>query len=200
MLIIGLTGGIGSGKTEVSNLFAKLGVPIIDADSIAKKTTEPDQLAYKEIINHFPHPITLANGLLDRAKIREIIFNDPQERIWLEKLLHPLIRQKIVDEVSKLKSLYCIVVIPLLVESNSYSFINRILVVDTEPTLQVERVKTRDNVSATEVKAIVDTQIGREDRLNAAHDIILNNGTFENLVNQVKELDQFYTQLAKKSS
>lgn len=196
MLVIGLTGGIGAGKTTVSELFAQQGVPIIDADVIARNLTKPNEPAFLDILDHFEDAVLLENGTLDRAKIREIIFANPHERLWLESYLHPLIRQEIAATIAKLKAPYCIIVIPLLVEVEPYPFIDRILVVDAIPELQVERVKTRDNVSAAEVLAIINTQIDREKRLTIAHDVIHNEGDLKALAYEVEKLHHFYTELS----
>ncbi len=196
MLVIGLTGGIGSGKTTVANLFAQYNVPIIDADIIAREVIQPHQPAFAAVIEHFGESIRSSSGDLDRAKLRQLIFNDDDERKWLENLLHPLIEKEIEKQVQQLDALYCIVVIPLLLEVQPYPFINRILVVDTLEHLQIERVKTRDKVDIMHVTSIIKTQMRREDRNKQADDLIINDGNMNDLVAQVKNLHDIYLEMS----
>src|SRR5262245_30067916 len=125
MLVIGLTGGIGSGKSTVAKLFAERGVPIIDADIAAREVTTPNQPAFYSIVKHFGQEIVAKDGTLDRSKLRHIIFSDPKQRLWLEHLLHPQIRSKMQHQIANMTTPYCIAVIPLLLEVEFYSFINR---------------------------------------------------------------------------
>ena len=192
MLVIGLTGGIGSGKTTVANLFADLGVDVIDTDQLSRDVTKSGQGALKKISEHFGPKILQSNGSLDRTALRKIIFTDDNARRWLEELLHPLIRAEMKRQIDSSTSTYCIVVIPLLIETKPNSLIDRILVVDTSEDLQLERTKKRDNSSEKEVAAILNTQVNREKRLAAAHDIIENHGSLDDLVSQVKKLHEFY--------
>lgn len=193
MLVVGLTGGIGSGKSSVANLFAKLGVPIIDADVIAKELTLQNKLAFRPIIEHFGQTILQENGDLNRKKLREIIFKDSGEKIWLEKLLHPLIEEEIQNQLALIKAPYCVLVIPLLLEVSPYHFIDRILVIDTLPENQIERVMSRDQLQKEEVLAIMQTQLNRIKRLSQAHDVIINNGDLKDLEEKVELLHQFYS-------
>jgi dephospho-CoA kinase len=195
MLIVGLTGGIGSGKSAVANLFAKHGVPIIDADVIAREVTESNESALKKIISRFGDQILLQNGRLDRSTLRNIIFESEQERAWLENLLHPIIRQRIEQQISLISAPYCIVCIPLLFETEPYPFLDRILVIDTSEQAQIERVANRDQMDKTRIASILKTQASREQRLKGADDIILNEGPISNLDPQVKKLHAFYKQL-----
>jgi len=196
MLVIGLTGGIGSGKSTVSRLFANHHVPIIDADEIARKLTQPNHPAYKKIIDHFGKAITTENHELDRKKLRLLIFENQKEKIWLEQLLHPMIQKQIQDDIKQLTFPYCIIVIPLLLETESYQFIDRILVVDAEEPLQIERVTARDGMAITHIKAILESQVPRHHRITKAHEIILNNGKIEDLDHQVEQLHLQYLKLA----
>lgn len=200
MLVIGLTGGIGSGKSTVASLFAERGIAIIDADSIAKALTESDQPAFSTIVSHFKENVLSHHGKLNRAKLREIIFNHPDERHWLEKLLHPLIEKELKQQIKQIASPYCIAVIPLLIEVESYSFINRILIVDTKEYLQVERTMLRDKAEKNIIETIIQTQASREKRLAKAHDIIVNDGLLADLIPQVEKLHQFYLKIASKES
>jgi dephospho-CoA kinase len=200
MLVVGLTGGIGSGKSTVADLFAKKGVPIIDADIIARDLTQPNQPALAKITGHFGTSILLENGELNRKLLRQIIFTQPAERQWLEACLHPLIFSQMQSIIKQLPdSPYCIAVIPLLTETNSTTFINRILVVDTLPDIQIQRVAARDNMTPAEANAILQSQASRESRLAIANDIITNHKAVPELVPQVDELDLAYRKLAQQT-
>lgn len=196
MLIIGLTGGIGSGKSSVALLFAKKGITVIDTDQLARDVTEPGQVALNKIIEKFGPSILNSDATLNRAKLRAIIFEDAQQRTWLEELLHPLIRNEITKQVNLSHSPYCIVVIPLLIETAPNPLINRVLVVDTNENEQIKRTQIRDNKTAEEVKAILKTQASRSQRLMAADDIIENEGSLNDLTAQVDRLHAFYLSLS----
>lgn len=196
MLAIGLTGGIGSGKTTVADLFAKLGVEIIDTDQLAREVVLPNTPALQEIVNHFGKDILDSSKQLDRAKLRERIFNQPEERRWLEQLLHPLIREKVKQRVATVKSPYCIVVIPLLVETLPNPLINRILVIDVDPKQQIARAQARDKMSREQIEAILKAQVSREKRMAAADDLIHNDRDLNFLQQQVAKLHEFYLNLA----
>lgn len=197
MLVIGLTGGIGSGKSTVTDLFARLGVPIIDADVIAKQLTSPKQEAFENIIKHFGSDILDQNGQLNRKRLGQIIFQNNQERQWLEKLLHPEIERQMHEQIKQLSTSfpYCIAAIPLLIEVHPYSFIDRILVIDIPEPLQIERVMARDHLSKKEVSHILSSQTSRENRLAKAHDVIINTGSLADLTEQVKSLHQQYLKM-----
>jgi dephospho-CoA kinase len=203
MLVIGLTGGIGSGKSITAQLFSEKGIPIIDADVISHQLTASHQPAVKIISEHFGQDIILTNGQLNRKKLRDIIFQDPNERIWLENLLHPLIRMEIKRQIHTLSSPYCIIVIPLLLEALSkpenheaYDFLSRILVIDAPSNIQIARTSQRDHTDEQSVQSIINVQINREDRLNNADDIIINNGTLTDLKSEVEKLHQLYLSLS----
>lgn len=193
MLIIGLTGGIGAGKSTVANLFAERGVPIIDADVIARELVLPKQPALMKIVNHFGPSILSSDGMLNRAQLRQIIFTDMKEREWLEKLLHPLIKKAIQAQIKRLTAPYCIAVIPLLFEVKPYPFINRILVVDATREIQRQRVDARDH--SHELEAIINAQLSREQKLARADDVITNNGTIADLIPQIDKLHSVYQHL-----
>lgn len=195
MLIIGLTGGIGSGKTTVANLFAKRGVPIIDADIIARQITQPGQPFHEIILEHFKDRLPIKECTFDRKALRQIIFNDSAAKEWLEKTLHPYIEAEIQQKLEKIVTPYCIVVIPLLAEVGTYDFIDRILVVDTTKDHQIRRVIKRDAATEEDVQSIMATQAKREERLKLAHDIIENEGTLQELENQVDRMHRFYTDM-----
>jgi dephospho-CoA kinase len=196
MLIIGLTGGIGSGKTTVANYFAELSVPIIDADHIARILTQPGTLAYQAIIQHFGTSILTIEQQIDRIKLRDIIFNQPKQRKWLEALLHPLIQAEIKQQLQQVNTPYCLVVIPLLIEKNWQNLVQWILVVDTLEDLQRQRSKVRDQLSDEMIEKILLSQHPRAKRINAADDIIVNDKDLAHLRNQVERLHQQYLILA----
>ena len=199
MLVVGLTGGIGSGKSTVANLFAERGAAIIDADIIAREVTEKESPALKNIVKHFGPEVILKDGSLDRGKLRQLVFNHPNDRLWLEKLLHPLIKDEMTRQIARMKAAYCVAVIPLLLEVEFYSFINRILVIDTSETEQIKRAMLRDNISKSEVEAILHSQASRQARRAKAHDVILNDGSLEDLIPQVDKLHEKYLEMSQHS-
>jgi dephospho-CoA kinase len=194
MLVIGLTGGIGSGKTTVARLFEKKGIAVIDTDKLAREVVKPDQIALKKIIEKFGPTILSNDKTLNRTELRKLIFSNNQDRLWLEQLLHPLIYTEMQRQIASATSPYCIAVIPLLIETGSHPLINRILVVDATEEEQIERTTTRDHLTNKEIKAILNTQISRDKRLAAADDIIYNHDANE-LEQQVDKLHQFYLTL-----
>lgn len=195
-LIIGLTGGIASGKSTVANYFADLGVPIIDADVIAKSLTLPNASVYCKIIAHFGKKIYLKDGSLNRPQLSEIIFTNPIERLWLENLLHPLIYKEMSQQIKLCQALYCILVMPLLVETKENRFrkmIDRILLVDTNKQEQMQRLRQRDHLTVATAKNILKAQSTRKERLSVADDIIHNDKTLVNLKKQVLILHKKYS-------
>lgn len=196
MLIIGLTGGIGSGKSTVCDYFARLGVPIIDADLIAREVVEPGQPALGQIADHFGSEFITPEGRLNRRLLREQIFNDEQARTALQSILHPLIRTRMKEQIAALDAPYTIIAIPLLVETGQRDMLDRILVIDTPEELQIKRVTQRDKVGQDQVQSILDAQCSRNERLAAADDIINNTSDLEDLEQQVDQLHQYYLKLA----
>lgn len=194
-LTIGLTGGIGSGKSVVATLFKQHGVTVIDADDIAKKVVEPGRPALLDIKAHFGEDYLL-DGKLNRTRLREHIFNLPEEKKWLENLLHPLIRQEMLDEINAATTPYCIVVIPLLIENHPHPLIKRILVVDTDESRQIQRTLSRDKTSEESVKKILEAQASREERLRLADDVIVNTSDLQSLEAQVAALHKKYLALS----
>jgi len=192
MLKIGLTGGIGSGKSTVAQFFKELGVPVIDADVIAHELVVPGTLAFKKIIAHFGNKILNPQGELDRKQLRELIFHDVKQRRWLENLLHPLVYQEINNRLKKIQAPYCILVIPLLLETKHEKFVDRVLVVDSKEAQQIKRITKRDKTTKQAVKAIIDSQISREQRLANADDVIYNDKSLANLKKQVQKLHEKY--------
>lgn len=194
MLKVGLTGGIGSGKSTVANLFRQHGAPIIDADEIAHTLTKPNTECYTKIMQHFGKQFIRADGSINRDLLREIIFADKAKRIWLEQLLHPKIIHEITDKMLSLKTPYCIAVVPLLVESKLDKLFDRILVVDANEQDQLSRALTRDHTDKNTVEEIIHTQASREERLKLATDVITNDSDLKNLEQQVTKLHKKYSQ------
>lgn len=188
MLRVALTGGIASGKSTVAAYFAKLGVPVIDCDLIARELCEPNASAYQNIVDHFGTSVLGSDGRLNRHALRELIFSEPKERLWLEQLLHPLIRAEIRQRLTQLKAPYCLIVIPLLSESKGIDFIDRVCVVDTPLSLQLARIQARDHCSPEEAERMVKTQHSSEQRLKLADDVIHNEGDLDSLQEQVQNL------------
>ncbi len=197
MLKIGLTGGIASGKTTVSDLFRSLGITIIDADVLAREIVEPQQPALNEIVMHFGKQLVDKKGALERKKLRALIFSDADKRKQLEVIMHPRIRQRIFDQVALVakNSHYCIISIPLLIENNWQNMLDRILVVDIDEALQLSRTCQRDNISQKSALAIIQSQASRQQRLSFANDIIRNDGDKANLQQQILKLHKNYLQL-----
>ena len=197
MLIIGLTGGIGSGKSVASDKFKSLGITIVDADVASRTVVEPGKPALKEIEDHFGSGIITAEGKLDRNNLREIIATDPEERKWLESVLHPKIGEQITKEISESTSVYTLFVAPLLLETNSQEMCSRVVVVDVPKDVQIQRTAKRDKVSSNQVEQMVAAQMKREKRLEKADDVLLNSGTIEDLEKQVEELHKKYIQMVE---
>ena len=198
MLVIGLTGGIGSGKSTVAQLFAAMGVPVIDMDLIARQVVEPGQTALEQITQEFGSYILDGKGRLDRRRLRELIFDSKEKRRRLEAILHPLIRQETQHQLLELDAPYCIVVIPLLFESQQDSLVDRILVIDVPESLQISRTMKRDDITTEAVQKILAAQIDRDSRLAAADDVIDNSVELSQVRDRVAELDQQYCIMAEK--
>ena len=197
MLIIGLTGGIGSGKSAVSDKFKSLGITVVDADVAARTVVEPGQPALAEIERHFGSNILNQAGVLDRAQLREIMASDSEERVWLESVLHPKIGEQIAKELNESTSPYTIYVAPLLLETNSQKMCSRVLVVDVPKEIQIQRTAERDKVSEIQIEKIVAVQMEREERLEKADDVLVNTGTIKELEEQVVKLHQKYLEMGE---
>lgn len=196
--IIGLTGGIGSGKTTVTNIFAELDIDIIDADIVARQVVEPGSEALNAIVNHFGSDFITSQGQLDRTKLRSRIFSSTIDKDWLNDLLHPVIRQTILRQIAQAKSCYCILVAPLLLENKLNKLVNRVLVVDVDESTQIARTVARDPSSEAEVQRIIASQVPRQQRLSQADDIISNqNVDLETLHYNVLQLDRQYRTLSQ---
>lgn len=198
MLRVGLTGGIGSGKSTVADLFAGRGVPVIDTDVLARDVVRPGEPALDQIIREFGKDILDAQGNLDREQLRTRVFDHPEARRRLEAILHPPIRAAALRELSALQAPYCVIVVPLLVETGFGELVDRVLVVDADDALQLERTAARDRVSAEAARKIVTAQAKREARLAQADDVITNSGTLEHLSREVERLHAQYLALSKR--
>ncbi len=197
---IALTGGIGSGKSVVASLFEELGVPIIDSDAISKNIILPNKPCFKEIINQFGEKILTNEGTIDRYKLREIIFDDAVARAKLENILHPVIFKNIDSQIARINYPYCLVIVPLLIETKSTQRFDRILVIDALESLQLKRVVERDIASPILIKKIIKTQVSRKERLHYANDIIVNNDEIINLNKSINDLHKRYLKLSNKKT
>jgi len=198
MLRVGLTGGIGSGKTTISDYFKSLyKIPIIDADEISRELVSPQGEAYNEVIKLFGNDVILEQGHINRKLIREKIFESPKLRDSLELIIHPKVKKNIFTQTKELASNYCLIVIPLLFESNMQSTVDRILVIDTKKKFQISRVSLRDQCSEDHAETIIEAQLSTEEKLKYADDIITNDGTRESLIPQIEQLHQKYLALSR---
>lgn len=196
-LVVGITGGIGSGKSAVTDRLAQLGITIVDADVAARIVVEPGQPALTAIADHFGSGIIQQDGCLDRAALRKIVFEHPDERQWLESVTHPAIREEITRQLDSADSPYVVLSSPLLLEASQNSFVDLVVVVDVPESVQLERTMKRDDNNAELVHQIMAAQLNRDDRLGAADMVIDNSGSLENLYQQV---DLLHEQLVAKAS
>ena len=197
MLKVGLTGGIASGKSTVSQLFSTLGIDIIDADLIAHQLVEPGQDCLDKITQTFGENFLLNNGELDRHQLRQLIFSDPEAKQQLEAILHPKIRQQLITQSDNSSSPYCILSVPLLIEAKMTSLVNRVLVIEIDADEQLKRLCQRDNISDSQAIDIVATQSSSQQRASMADDVIINNNSPEELNIEVENLHKKYLDLAK---
>lgn len=196
-MIVGLTGGMGSGKSVVAQQFSAYGIDIIDADHIAKALVVPQSPALDAIVHHFGTWLLHPSGELNRSALRDLIFQDPAERVWLERLLHPAIMKEVEQHITTLTSPYGILMAPLLLETQTpmRKTVQRILVVDCPTELQIQRIKTRDHLTGTQITAILNTQHTRQQRLEAADDILNNDTDLAELKRQIDVLHRKYLSL-----
>lgn len=193
--ILGLTGGIGSGKSAVAEHFITLGVHLVDADHAARWVVEPGRPALAKIAERFGDQVLQSDGQLNRSALRQLIFQDAEQRHWLESLLHPLIGQEIHDYLARAQSPYAILVSPLLIESGQNRMTQRVLVVDAPEALQLQRTMVRDQSSEEQVQAILKVQSSREERLRHADDVLVNDRDHAWLRSEVERLHRFYLTL-----
>jgi len=196
-LVVGLTGGIGSGKSAVCREFERLGVPVIDADIVAREVVAPGTDGLAAVVARFGDDILAADGTLDRSRLRALVFADDAERGALEAMLHPRIRDRIGAQLAAVSTPYCILCIPLLLEKGGYKNVDRILLVDCPVETQITRVMARDNLTRPQVEAIMRSQATREDRLKIADDVVENSGGLEALRAPVEALHAKYSQIAR---
>lgn len=194
-MIIGLTGGIGSGKSAAGIEFEKLGITVIDADEIAQKASLKNSKAYKEIVEYFGASILDNSQNIDRRKLRNIVFNNDEQKKKLEQILHPAIREDISFAISNSKSPYTVIMVPLIYETNSKNNYNRILVIDCDEDIQISRAVTRDGASEEDIKKIINSQATKKERLSIADDVISNNSSIEKLSEKVLHLHKNYLEL-----
>jgi len=194
--IVGLTGGIGSGKTAASDWFKSQGISIVDADLVSRVVVEPGQPALAAIAAHFGNELLQADGSLDRAALRVKVFGNPEERRWLEQLLHPLIAQEILRQLAQAASPYAILVSPLLFETGQKAFVRRTLLIDVPESLQLARTAARDGVPESQVQAIMAAQLPRQEKLARADDVVSNSGSLAELHAQLLPLHTRYLALA----
>lgn len=195
MMKVGLTGGIASGKSTVAKRFSEYGIAVIDADSIARELTQTGHSNLQAIANQLGAEYINPDGALERSKLRKLISEDKQARIWLEQLLHPQIRTIMQQRATQAPPPYCILDIPLLAESQSDYGLDRILVIDCPENTQIQRLMVRDQLTEQAAKAMLATQASRTERLAIADDVILNDGDLEQLYNHVDKLHQQYISL-----
>ena len=189
-MIIGLTGGIGSGKTAVSDRFKALGIHVVDADVVARLVVEPNQPAWHDIVNFFGDKVLLSDQTLNRAWLREQVFADTSKRKQLEQFTHPRIRDEIIRDLASSQSAYTLLVSPLLIESQQASLVNKIIVVDVAESAQIERTCSRDNNNEAQVKRIIAAQLPRAERLAKADWVIDNSQPLSTLDGRVASLHQ----------
>lgn len=197
MYVVGLTGGIGSGKTVVSNRLQAKGIRVIDADMVAREVVQPGEPALARIQQHFGDEVLTDSGELNRSKLRSIVFANEKQRTWLEQLLHPLIRDRILQQLEESQSSYTLLVSPLLLETDQHLLVNHIVVVDADESQQLSRTRLRDNSSEEQIRAILAAQMSREERRSKADTILDNSG---DLVQLEAQVDQLHEQLLQAAS
>ncbi|ASC58019.1 TPA: dephospho-CoA kinase [Vibrio vulnificus] len=199
-LVIGLTGGIASGKTTVANLFQQhFAIDIVDADIVARQVVAPGSAGLTAIVDHFGVDILTHEGELDRGQLRQRIFAHSEEKQWLNALLHPMIRRKMIEDLAQVSSPYALLVVPLLVENQLQTLCDRVLVVDVEEKTQLQRTMDRDGVDEQQVRAILKAQASRHERLALADDVIKNESKDQDLLQQITDLHQKYLAMSKQN-
>jgi len=198
MFILGLTGGIGSGKSAASSYFESLGITVVDADIVAREVVEPGQTAWQAIKDRFGSDALLPDETLNRAWLRQKVFAEPEERKWLESVTHPAIRDSLIQQLSNAQSAYAILASPLLFESGQSALVNRTLVVDVPLETQVQRACNRDDNDEAQIRRIIAAQMPRQERCDKADDVVDNSGLLEDLYQQLQPLHEQYLLLAEK--
>ena len=190
--VVGLTGGIGSGKSVAAQMFRAWGVEVIDADSLAREVVEPGQPALGDIAAHFGSELLTAEGYLDRAALRKIVFSNPEQKSWLENLLHPLIAELLQRRLNATKSPYAILESPLLLETEQYKLVDRVIVIDVNEEIQIARSVRRDGSDEAVIRSIIASQIDRAKRIQRANDLVSNEEGLEQLREKVEALHSKY--------
>ena len=196
-MIIGLTGGIGSGKSAVATLFKDIGVDLIDADDLARDSLNINSEGYKLFIEEFGDKYLDENKNINRELIRKLIFNDSDAKSKLENIIHPIVRSGIETFIRNTKSNYCIIVVPLIFETNSSKIYDRVLVIDCDVDVQISRTSKRDNQAKSDIENIINKQATREQRLSIADDVIVNNGSLDLLRMEVLKIHKKYLEIVK---
>lgn len=199
MMIVGVTGGIGSGKTTVTDLFAELGISVVDTDVNARRVVEPGSAGLIQITKKFGDQVLLPDKTLNRRALREIIFSDPDAKTWLESLLHPLIHNLTTSELQNASSPYCVLSSPLLLETSDKDRVDRILVIDVPMETQLSRAMKRDSADENQIRAIIASQMHRDERLALANDVIDNSGSLELTHKQVLDLHERYIDISSEN-
>lgn len=197
-MIVGLTGGIGSGKSAAANFFQNEGITVIDADELSREVIEQDTPGFEKIVDCFGPAIIDSDGSINRAFLRQEVFDDEKKKKLLESIIHPLVRDLMIEKIAASQSPYSIIMVPLIFETNSMNNYNRILVIDCDPIVQLERAMLRDKDSKIQIQKIIDSQCSREERISIANDIIPNNDSLENLKIRSIAMHKFYLGLSKK--
>jgi dephospho-CoA kinase len=195
--LVGLTGGIGSGKSTVAAEFVRLGIQQVDADIVARQVVEPGTAALEAIVQQFGEAIRNSDGQLDRSRLRQIVFNDETAKNWLNQLLHPLIRQEMLRQLADATSPYVLLVAPLLLENKLDQLVDAVLVVDVSEQTQINRTSVRDGSSESLVQSIMAAQCSREERLARANQVISNEGSSDTLPAKVAELHRIFLRMAE---
>ena len=197
-MIVGLTGGIGSGKSAAANFFQNEGITVIDADDLSREVIEQDTPGFEKIVDCFGSAIIDSDGSINRAYLRQEVFDDEKKKKLLESIIHPLVRDLMIEKIAASQSPYSIIMVPLIFETNSMNNYNRILVIDCDPIVQLERAMLRDKNSKIQIQKIIDSQCSREERISIANDVIPNNDSLENLKIRSIAMHKFYLGLSKK--
>ena len=197
-MIVGLTGGIGSGKSAAANFFQNEGITVIDADDLSREVIEQDTPGFEKIVDCFGSAIIDSDGSINRVFLRQEVFDDEKKKKLLESIIHPLVRDLMIEKIAASQSPYSIIMVPLIFETNSMNNYNRILVIDCDPIVQLERAMLRDKNSKIQIQKIINSQCSREERISIANDIIPNNDSLENLKIRSIAMHKFYLGLSKK--
>ncbi len=199
MFVVGVTGGIGSGKSAATDILSQLGVTVVDADIVAREVVEPGEPALQAIKQHFGSEVITDNGSLDRPALRKLIFSNNDNREWLEKLLHPIIRKNIIQQLNRSDGDYAVLASPLLLETDQYQLVDHVVVIDVPEEIQLQRTITRDNNSKEQVRAIINAQMTRPERLSKADSVISNNSDLTHLETEISKLHEQLIVLAKQA-